>query len=375
MARLYKQPGTKNWSIAYNYRGKRIRKSLGTSDTKLAKAALKKLQAELERSSAFNVPARLLSAEQMCRDWELHLEARGRNGKPNADRLRRFFRFLGDPEPHDVLPSDIERWKNSRAAKVSSSTVKRDCDCVFSAFRYVFDLELIEKNPAEKIKKPTIPKKLVEFLTIAEVQELLQVAKEFRGGCAYAMIALALHTGLRQAEVRYLNREDIDFKARLVKVRSKEGWTPKTDEEREVPINDELFEILVEFYRENCCTSTDSDSTGRLCHHSSPLFHHDDGSRLGRTFCRKILRDIARLSELKCTWHTLRHTFASLLVQAGAPLFAVSKLLGHASYATTEKHYARLVPAERSREVNLLKFKHRNLEQYPPGTRRFLKIT
>lgn len=141
------------------------------------------------------------------------------------------------------------------------------------------------------------------------------------------MCEIGWYTGLRREEISFLDWADVDFEQKLVRVRAKRGWSPKNYEEREVPLLGQLEQILVEWRKSASTSHVLSVSGDRV-----------EPNYMGRLFRRIVNRSVGRGS-----FHTLRHTYASHLVNSGVDLYVVSKLLGHKSTTTTEI-YAHLRP-------------------------------
>ena len=160
----------------------------------------------------------------------------------------------------------------------------------------------------------------------------------------YPVYFTFLNTGMRKAELEYLEWADIDFDHRKIRIRRKEDWQPKTGE-REIPINSQLLELLKDLKNMN--------DQGL---NSTYVFPHKDGGRI-RVKLREKLIQIASKTGIKnlTKLHTLRHTFASHLVMSGVDLPTVKKLMGHSDIQTT-MIYAHLAPDHLADAVDKLAF-------------------
>jgi len=149
---------------------------------------------------------------------------------------------------------------------------------------------------------------------------------------------------MRKSELKYLDWSDIDFGRRKIKIRRKADWQPKTGE-REVPMNDRLYELLMDMKEQN-------DSGLQSIY----VFPHKDGGRI-RMKLREKMIEIAKRAGIKDLTkpHTLRHTFASHLVMQGVDLPTVKKLMGHSDIQTT-MIYAHLAADHLADAVNKLSF-------------------
>ncbi|HEV7449430.1 MAG TPA: site-specific integrase [Candidatus Paceibacterota bacterium] len=157
------------------------------------------------------------------------------------------------------------------------------------------------------------------------------------------MILTALRTGMRQGELRGLQWSSIHWENRTVTVRhslndrTKELESPKSNRERHIPIDIDVYGVL--FRRRK--------DTGYV-------FSDGDGKPFDSQYIIRRLDEIrSRAGLRKFTWHSLRHTFASQLAMKGAPLHAVQALLGHSSISTTMR-YAHVAPSSLRTAVDML---------------------
>jgi len=200
---------------------------------------------------------------------------------------------------------------------------------------------------------PTPVKTRKRFLSEGEAERLLLAAPEdFK-----AAVALGLFAGLRVGEVGMLRAGiDVDLEAGVVFVQAREGWKPKYGKDRAVPISSVLEPYLIAHLQ-------------RRGPDGGYLFPgRDEGSATGRsnlflTF-RRVLDDAElsrdRKSPDAVSFHTLRHTFASWLVMAGADLFTVARLMGHTTTKQIEETYGHLSPGHRLATVEMLSTKWAN---------------
>ncbi len=339
MAHLYRRKRSPNWWMEWRVGGRRFRKSTGTSRRELAEGVLAKLirQQLLHHAGAGAAP---VPTTEFIKAVERKLTASGsspRSVRQTAAHLTRFFEAVGKP-PSLVEPDDVQAYLELRAGHVSQATVRRELDSIFAAFRAALRRGELLRDPCASIKKPSLERKLITCLRAEEVGQLLAAAREWRDGAVLVGVALAAYAGLRLAEVRHTDWPDVDLEARRLYVRGKDGWRPKTRQERVLPISDALAVALGDHRRE-----------------SGPLLSAPSGTRRGKTYMTKAMLALRKASEVEqAGWQILRHTFASQLVGQGVSIYKVSKLLGHGSVQTTERHYAHLAPDELGQDVNRL---------------------
>lgn len=180
-----------------------------------------------------------------------------------------------------------------------------------------------------------------EWLDAAEATRLLDLAEQrsgrsLRDGARYVALSLALLCGLRRGEVFGLRWRDVDLQRRRLTVARSYAGAPKSGETRHLPIDEELEPIL-RTWRTRCPLTAE----GLVC----PVLHRGRWGMSGERTNHSLpgLLVAAGCKPLRRGWHGLRHSFASLYVQAGGDLYSLSRMLGHATVAQTEV-YAHLGP-------------------------------
>ena len=253
--------------------------------------------------------------------------------------LIEFFRFLGKSSLGDINYLAIRRFlAYLKEKEFLRSTVSRKLACLKSFFKYLTREHLLNTNPASGIATPKRERRLPSFLETKEVEHLLEATN----GNSWEMkrdrsiLETLYSSGIRVSELVGLNWEDVDLLSGLVKVRG------KGKKERIVPIGSCASEAI-----KNYMDATASDSE----HHSTPLFLNRSKTRLTDRSVRRIILKCAKRAALKkgISPHTLRHTFATHLLDRGADLRSVQELLGHAHLSTTQIYTH--VSAKRLREA------------------------
>ena len=189
-------------------------------------------------------------------------------------------------------------------------------------------------NPFHPKPVSTKKQKMDKFLKHEEVDAILEAAKRLEDKTAYLFIAIAVHTGMRKAEVLNLMWEDIDFDNHIIQVQGKEAdpkkgiqaFRPKSKQARAFRLKAKLAEILLEYKRD-----------------SGYVLKPD--THINRQQCNVPRLDkVIEATGIKFTPHLLRHTFASHAVMAGTSLYKVQRWLGHSDAHTTADVYAHLSP-------------------------------
>ncbi len=213
--------------------------------------------------------------------------------------------------------------KNGRA----TSTISRCIASIRSFFTFLLQEGIIENNPALDLASPRIEKKLPRVLTTGEVDLLLDQPKlsEHNGLRDKSMLELLYASGIRVSELVGLNITDFDPKVGYLRCLGK-GM-----KERIVPIGSMAV---------NCVSEYLGNSRAKLFgkNGETALFVNHHGARMSRQGFWKILKKYARKSNIKgeITPHTLRHSFATHLLENGADLRSVQEMLGHSDISTTQ---------------------------------------
>jgi integrase len=218
--------------------------------------------------------------------------------------------YLGNIPISDLTVSKLQDYFNYRTSVVSAYAVKRDIANFGSAFKWAIAQCYIAKSPIPKIKKPKLPEKQPLYFSHKEFNKFLLSIdnQDFKD-----LVILAVNTGLRQMELLTLTKEQIDLKRGILKLDNRTHVT-KSKKIRVVPLNERAKEILKR----------------RIGLEPIFPFTQHQTTKLVRKY-----RAIANI-RVELTFHSLRHTFASWLVQKGVPILNVSKLLGHSDIKTTQ---------------------------------------
>lgn len=213
-----------------------------------------------------------------------------------------------------------------RDDNISARTTARVITSLKGYFKYLMKENEIKNNPMENIDSPKIKKALPKVLTLEEVEKLLNFKLEtefdYRNK---AMLELLYATGLRVSELINLQLHDINIKNKVLRV------IGKGDKERILPLGDYALSALNEYvnnYR----------SILQIKYIDEALFLNNHGKQITRQGFFKILKQIANEVGIKKEFspHTLRHSFATHMINGGADLKTVQTLLGHSDISTTQ---------------------------------------
>ncbi len=223
---------------------------------------------------------------------------------------------------------------------LKKSSVGRMLSTLRSFFRFLNREGYMDANPARLMRSPKPEKKLPRFLTVDEAFSLMDTPETtgFRALRDRAILELLYSSGLRVGELAALNMDDLSLKEGMCKVRG------KGKKERLVPVGSKAVSALRAYMLERFLLKRSlkgrGAKQGEAAAANDALFINRSGRRLTERSIRRVVVGCAgkALSGRKATPHTLRHTFASHLLQAGADLRVIQELLGHSSLSTTQKY-------------------------------------
>ncbi len=239
-----------------------------------------------------------------------------------------FFRNLNGQLSWESVDSDVIRdWMEDMMDRGNNAaSVNRRLSALRSLYRFALSRQLVEYDPARCIDGPKKQKPLPQFLKENEMDRLLddmEWGSEYKDVRAKTIITTFYETGIRLSELVGLDDESVDFHNHQLKV------TGKGNKQRIIPFGDELEKTLRWFVETR---NREVERTGNA------LFVTEEGVRMTSQQVRQEVK--ARLAQVctlkKLTPHVLRHTFATTMLNHGAGLESVKRLLGHESVSTTE---------------------------------------
>jgi len=211
----------------------------------------------------------------------------------------------------------------------SKATIARKLATLRSFYKFLVKRNHISSNPVVSIRTPKQEKKLPRFLEYEEVKKLLNTppVNTWLGARDRAILETLYSTGIRVSELVALNMDDIDFLGEVVHIRG------KGKKERIAPIGSSALQVIQHYmeYR-----NKRAQSNGNF--DSKVLFVNKHGKRLSTRSVRRKMDKYLKMSGLDpdISPHTLRHSFATHMLNNGADLRSVQELLGHQSLSTTQ---------------------------------------
>jgi integrase/recombinase XerC len=278
----------------------------------------------------------------------VHYLALERNASPHTCRcyrkdLQGFEDFLKSSKMYLNLPGEVEIEKVDRMAirkymsflhrKNKKSSIARKISTLRSFFKYLIREQVISSNPAKSVSSPKVEKTLPTTLTVDEAFRLMESPRgipEKSSGVSKqnyardrAILELLYSSGLRVSELVGLNLNQLDSDLGIARVMG------KGRKERIVPVGVKAIEALKAYLERRDRFMGDA-----------PVFVNSSGGRLTARTVGRLIKKYTRHAGIfrKVSPHSLRHTFATHLLDAGADIREIQEMLGHSSLSTTQRY-------------------------------------
>lgn len=230
--------------------------------------------------------------------------------------------------PSEICKQDIMAFLSTQMEEgAANSTVARNLSSIKTFYKFLVLENHVQNNPTSDLETPKIKRKLPEILTIEEVDKLMEQPRVTLplGLRDRAMLELMYGTGVRVSELLSLQIEDINSTAGFLRCLG------KGRKERIIPVNQTSIDWIQRYLAR-------ARNLLVIKYLERTLFVNANGRPMSRQGFYKILGAYAEKAELgkEVTPHTLRHSFATHLLENGADLRAVQEMLGHADISTTQ---------------------------------------
>jgi site-specific recombinase XerD len=317
---MFKRSGV--WWTCIRHNGKKVQKSLETSDRRLAKAIEAKIRTEIVEGSYFE---KLVGRNKMFKDM---VERFMKEYAPKVSKATRisystslthFNPFFEETNLLDISPKMISRYKVLRIDEgAKPATINRELAMLSKAFSLaVKDWEWIKENPVSKVQKEKVDNKRDRWLNRDEETQILDNSPDW----LREIVTFDLHTGLRLEEMLSLEWSRVNLFRRTILIKETKNGNPKT-----LPLNKIALDVLTQ---RSTVKSIKNDF----------VFFNCNGEKINsnvlRTAFYSVLKKIG-IDDFRL--HDLRHCFATRLAQAGVDIYKISKLLGHKDIKMTQRY-------------------------------------
>ena len=239
--------------------------------------------------------------------------------------------FLEGPAGSDPLTVSSDKiiyyFRLLRTEKLSPRSLARNISALKGFYKFLLQEGVLEENPLRDLRTPRVIPRLPEILTVGDIEQIIAQVKAEKplGLRDRAMLEILYATGLRVSELVHLSVHDVDLEVGYLRTKG------KGSKERIVPIGRAAIRALKDYLQGSRQVSA-AKAEGQT------LFLGRAGRGITRQGFWKLLRRYASAAGIrkKISPHTLRHSFATHLLEGGADLRSVQSMLGHADIATTQ---------------------------------------
>ena len=247
-----------------------------------------------------------------------------------------FLKYFGSIQLSDLNTKSISDYLQERTKEVSPYVVKREIAYLSAMFNWAITQQYVNENLTNGIKKPKLPEKLPLYFSETDFEILLRTIDKQD---IKDLANFAISTGLRQMELITLKWNQINFKQHTLTLDNREHIT-KSKKIRTIPLNIKAMQIM----------------TSRHIQRNDELVFTYNEKPIKQDFISKKFKKYVIKSGLnpKLTFHSLRASFGSWLVQRGCNIYDVMTLMGHSDVRITSQFYASLTTDNLRDSINLL---------------------
>jgi integrase len=314
--RVYKRG--KRWYLDINFEGRRIRKVIkGARNKTEANAALAAIETDMLRGEFnFKKEKKILFEDFASMYFERHSKLNKRSWRRDICSIQVLSTYFKRMLISSIAAFHIEGYKSHRKKKVKGSTINRELACLKHMFTKAIAWGYVTSNPVKGVRfNEENGAEHWQILTRDQIIRLLTNCKS----PMKEIIQLALTTGMRRGEILALKWGDIDFQSEYILVRKS-----KSGRSRKVPLNDVSLRTLLDLKEEN-------GAFDYVFFNKQTESFLKDPKRAFKTACKKS-------GVVNLRFHDLRHNAATFMIQDGADIHTVSKILGHSDIRVTMKY-------------------------------------
>lgn len=329
---MFKRSNSRNYYTSIMVDGKKRIRSLGTSDSRLAKVIESKLRVKVAEGKSLDLPkgAYITISKLLDRYLKDHSAKKKKSHKSDLHNVKYIRKFFGDMKLTDVTPSIISEYESKRDDDgVSQSTIRLELALLSHAFTLALKKwGLVHSHPFALHPLPKAGEARERYLKPYERSRLYKAVGK-RQTWMYPIVVTFLETGARATNILTMMWYQVDFKRRLVIFFNTKSGKPVT-----LPMSDLLYETLVAHKNEQEADKVLSDDS-----YVFPRLHPKDGQpRRTNSFWKAFRRLCLKAKVEDFRPHDMRHDCATRMVSAGVPLRVVKEWLGHSDIKTTMKY-------------------------------------
>lgn len=356
------------YDIGRDEYGKRIQKQQSFPNKKEAEEALNKIIYKIEKGEYY-IPKDTLYSDYLYNTW---IPTHCKNSNIKAKTLENYnfvidhyiSKKLGNIKIKDITPFTLQKFNSYLQNDLGlSGTTCLNCHIVIrESLKDAVNWQIINRNAADAIKRP---KKTTPEMKVLDKDEVIKVLNALKNYSIYLIVLVDFNTGLRRGEILALTWKDIDFIKGYINVNKQlqkinnvlEITTCKSKSSvRCISIPDFLVPILLKEKEKqekikSIIGNKYEDNNLVFCQKNGKAY---DPDYITRNFARKMEQISKEYNIPKIRFHDIRHTHATLLLEAGENISVVSKRLGHSKEATTLNIYSHVIPSmEKETKIRL----------------------
>nr|WP_238525012.1 tyrosine-type recombinase/integrase [Caldicellulosiruptor owensensis] len=322
----------------------------GFKTKKEAEKALAELVNQIEKQEF--VEDKNVTIGEFINEWfEIHCKKLTPKTQESYQKMLRFYvlPYLNDIELATLKPLTIAKFYNTlKEQGISNTTLNYVHRLLREIYNFAVKWQYVTKNPFDNVETPKKDRKEMQVWNLDEIRKAEEV---FRDTPIFAHVMLALYTGMRLGEVCGLKWDDIDFKNKVCAVRRVAEYIngevvikekPKTDKSlRIVALTDNLVEILKEEKKRQLENKLKFGQNYDTTYDGFISVWEDGRFKVPDYVSKKFSKILSKQNEIKkIRFHDLRHTHATLLLQAGVNMKVISDRLGHSQISITMDLYS-----------------------------------